>query len=329
MCQYSADDGFPTDWHLVHLGARATGGAGLVIMEATAIEPRGRISPQDTGLWSDAHIAPMSRITAFIRSQGAIPGIQIAHAGRKAGTARPWEGGAPLSDDQGGWEVVGPSPIAFDDGFRIPHALHEAEIHDLQAAFVAAIRRALAAGFEWLELHAAHGYLFHSFLSPLSNQRTDRYGGDFEGRIAFLVETVRQVRPVWGDRPLAVRLSATDWLEGGWSLTDSIRLAQILKSEGVDLIDASSGGIVPRVKIPVGAGYQVPLAEGIRRGAEILTAAVGLITDPMQADEVIRNGRADLVLLGREVLRDPYWPRRAARVLKAEIATPPQYQRAF
>lgn len=334
MCQYSADDGFANDWHLVHLGSRAVGGAALIIVEATAVEPRGRISPHDLGLWSDAHIAGLRRITDFLKAHGAVAGIQIAHAGRKAGTARPWDGGKPVSDAQGGWEPVAPGPLPFREGYRTPHELTIDEIHALRAAFVAAAIRARKAGFEWLELHAAHGYLLNSFLSPLSNCRTDRYGGSFENRARFILETIRDLRRAWtADFPLAVRISATDWAVGGWTLVDSIGLARLMKAEGVDLVDCSSGGIDPNQKIPVGPGYQVPLAEAVRRGAGIPTAAVGLISTPHHADEIIRNERADLVLLGRELLRDPYWPLHAAHALKQPfgepVKPPPQYDRAY
>ncbi len=333
MCMYTSDDGVAQDWHLVHLGGLARGGAGLVIAEATAVVPEGRISPGDAGLWDDKHIAPLARINRFIKSQGAVPGIQIAHAGRKASAARPWEGGAHLADDAGGWQTVAPSAVAFGGNLdKVPHALTLAEIKEVQANFVAAAKRALTAGYEWLELHAAHGYLAHEFLSPLSNRRTDDYGGSFENRIRFLLEMTRAVRAVWPDHlPLTVRLSATDWMEGGWSIDESIELSRRLKLSGVDLIDCSSGGSSNDAKIPVGAGYQVPLAERIRREASIATAAVGMITEPMQADQIVRSGQADIVLLARELLRDPHWPVRAARTLhvKPQPTPPPQYARAW
>lgn len=332
MCQYSSEDGMPTDWHLVHLGARAVGGAGLVMVEATAVEPRGRISPGDMGIWSDAHRDALARIARFIASQGAVAGIQLAHAGRKASKSSPWEGDVSLSPEQGGWLIDGPSALAFAEGWQVPHALTVPEIHDLRAGFVSAARRAREAGFDWLEIHSAHGYLFHSFYSPISNQRTDEYGGSFENRVRFLLETVRDVRAEWpADKPLSVRLSCTDWVEGGWTLADSVALARLLRAEGVDLIDCSSGGGVPNATIPVGAGYQVPLAEEIRRSAGIPVAAVGMITQAMQADDTIRNGRADMVLLAREMLRDPYWPLRAAQTLHFHGVkpVPPQYLRAF
>ena len=333
MCQYSAGlDGLATDWHLAHIGARAAGGAALIIMEAAAVEARGRISPHDLGLWDDAHIAPLARVVQFAHSQGAAMGIQIAHAGRKAGTASPWTGGRPLADAEGGWEAVGASPLAVDEGYRTPHALSVTEIQAVLGAFQAAARRAIQAGFDWLEIHGAHGYLIHSFLSPLSNQRSDEYGGTFANRARFTVETARAVRQVWPDHlPLAMRLSCTDWVEGGWSLDETVDLARLLKTEGVDLIDCSSGGTLQRVKVPVGAGYQVPFAEAVRRGAGMPTAAVGMITQAMQADEIIRNGRADLVLLGREMLRDPSWAIHAAQALgqREQVRVPEQYLRAY
>lgn len=333
MCQYSSDDGLATDWHLVHLGSRAVGGAGLVIAEATGVSPEGRITPGDAGIWSDRHVEPLARINRFVKAHGAVPGIQIAHAGRKASAARPWEGGDHLPDDRGGWTPVAPSAIAFGDGLdKVPHALSIEEIHEVQESFVAAARRSLAAGYEWIELHSAHGYLSHEFLSPISNHRTDTYGGSFENRIRFLLETTRAVRAIWPDRlPLTVRLSCTDWVEGGWDIEQSVELARRLKSEGVDLIDCSSGGGTLHAKIPVGPGYQVPFAERIRREAGIATAAVGLISDPKQANEIIEAGKADVVLLARELLRDPYWPLHAAKALgqTAAITAPNQYARAW
>ena len=333
MCMYSAEDGAANDWHLVHLGARATGGAGLVIAEATAVSPEGRITPGDVGLWADKHIEPLARITHFVRAQGAVAGVQLAHAGRKAGAARPWEGGAHLADDAGGWPIVGPSAIAFGDTLsKIPAELSPDAILRVQADFVTAAKRAMAAGYEWLELHSAHGYLSHQFLSPLSNRRTDRYGGIFENRIRFLLETTRAMRAVWPEQlPFTVRLSCTDWVEGGWTVEESVELARRLKTEGVDLIDCSSGGSVPTAKIPVGAGFQVAFADRIRREAGIATAAVGMITDPAQADQIIRAGQADIILMARESLRDPNWPLRAARALQVKPlpAAPLQYARAW
>ena len=330
MCQYSCEDGFATDWHLVHLGSRAVGGAGLVIVEATAVEPGGRISPSDLGLWKDEHIAPLKRIADFIEAQGSVPGIQIAHAGRKASTAAPWEGGGPVSPMQGGWSpLVSASEIPFDDQSQTPQALTEVGIAEMRKAFVETARRALQAGFKVLEIHAAHGYLLHQFLSPLSNRRPDAYGGSFENRIRLMTEITQDVRQVWPEHlPLFVRISATDWVEGGWDAEQSVRLAMALKALGVDLIDVSSGGLVPDAKIAVGPGYQVPFAEQIHKDADILTAAVGMITDEAQADSVISNGQADMVLLARELLRDPYWPLHAAHSLEVDVEWPRQYQRA-
>lgn len=331
MCQYSAVDGAATDWHLVHLGSRAAGGAGLVVFEATAVEARGRISPADLGLWDDRHIEPLRRIVAFVEAQGAAAGIQLAHAGRKASTAAPWDGGGPVAVEGGGWPVVGVSPIPFADGYPTPEPLDAGGLRELIAAFVAAARRALAAGFRVVEIHAAHGYLLHSFLSPLSNHRDDGYGGDLDGRSCLLLEVVDAVRAIWpADLPVLVRLSATDWVDGGWDLDQSVVLARWLRDLGVDLIDCSSGGNVPDAKIPVGPGYQVPLADTIRREAGIATGAVGLITEPPQAEAILRDGRADLVLLGRQLLREPTWPQRAARELGEADADvwPRQYLRA-
>lgn len=330
MCQYSAEDGLANDWHVVHLGARATGGAGLVIAEATAVTPQGRISPGDLGLWDDAQIAPLARVTAYLRSQGAVAGIQLAHAGRKAGSAVPWQGGKPLSDDQGGWDVIGASPLPFYDGYRTPHEMSVADIAALVDDFRQAARRADAAGFELVEIHAAHGYLIHSFLSPLSNRRTDDYGGSFANRARLLLDITHAVRDVWPEHlPLAVRLSASDWVEGGWTGEDSVRLAALLGDAGVDLVDCSSGGNVPKADIPIAPGYQVPFAAAVRREAGIASAAVGLITEPAQADAIVREGQADVVLLGREFLRDPYWPIRAAQALGHPLPAPVQYARVF
>jgi 2,4-dienoyl-CoA reductase-like NADH-dependent reductase (Old Yellow Enzyme family) len=330
MCQYSSEDGFATDWHLVHLGSRAVGGAGLVMVEASAVEARGRITPGDHGIWKDAHIEMLSRITAFIKSQGSVPGIQIAHAGRKASCRVPWEGGSVIPPGEGGWQCVAPSAIPFNEGNPVPAELSVAEISELTEAFAAAARRALVAGFEVLEIHAAHGYLLHEFLSPLSNHRRDNYGGVFENRLRFLLEVTGSVRAVWPERlPLWVRISATDWADGGWTADDSVRLAALLRDKGVNLIDCSSGGLVPYAKIPNSPGYQVPFAERIKRESRILTGAVGLITEPEQADEIVRTAKADVVLLARAFLRDPYWPMHAAQALGSEVAPPVQYQRAF
>jgi len=331
MCQYSAADGVANDWHFVHLGSRAVGGAGLVIVEATGVAPEGRITPGCLGLWSDKHIEPLARIAKLIKFHGAVAGIQIAHAGRKASADLPWNGGAHLSEAQGGWETIAPSAIAFGGELsKVPRAMTEADILRVQNDFVATAKRALSAGFEWLELHAAHGYLFNSFLSPLSNHRTDQYGGSFENRIRLLLDTTRAVRKVWPDHlPLAVRISAIDWKDGGWQIEDSIALAKLLKAEGVDLMDCSSGGLVPDAKIKVEPGYQVPFAGKVRHGANIATAAVGFITEPKQADDIVRLGQADVVLLARQFLRDPYWPAHAARTLGYKITPPNQYLRAW
>ena len=332
MCQYSAEYGFANDWHLSHYGARASGGAGLVIVEATAVEARGRISPNDLGIWSEEQVEPFARVVRFLRDYGAASAIQLAHAGRKAGTARPWDGGHPLSDADGGWDIVAPSPIAFDDHYRTPAQLTVEEIVRVQNAFMESAERAHRAGFDMVEIHGAHGYLIHSFHSPISNQRTDEYGGSFDNRVRFTLETVAAVRTVWPEKkPLAVRLSCTDWVDGGWTLDESIALAQRLKPLGVDLIDCSSGGAAPHVHIPAGAGYQVPFAEAIRTEADIPTAAVGMITQAQQADQIIRNGRADITLLAREMLRNPTWPLAAAAELGQSQAAlaPAQYRRAY
>lgn len=327
MCQYSSTDGLPNDWHLVHYGTLAVGGSGLVIVEATGVEARGRISPFCLGIWSDEHVEPFARIAGLIAARGAVPGLQLAHAGRKAGTGRVWEHDAPLPE---AWEPVGASPIPYGPGYRVPKELTAEEIAAVQSAWVAAARRALAAGYRWLELHSAHGYLLHSFLSPLSNHRDDRYGGSFENRIRLTVETARAVRAVWPEElPLAVRVSATDWVDGGWDLEQTVELARVLKGEEVDLVDCSSAGVVPDPPIPTAPGYQVPFAEAVRRGAEIGAAAVGLISDPVSADEIIRTGQADLVLLGRELLRNPYWPLHAARALGQDAEPPGQYARGW
>ena len=329
MCEYSSVDGFANDWHLVHLGSRAVGGAGLIITEAAAVLPEGRISPADLGIWSDAHVEFLSRITAFAHAQGSPMGIQLAHAGRKASTARPWEGGRQVKVADGGWIPVAPSAVPFHHSEIAPQPLDERGIADVVEAFAAAARRSLAAGFDLVEIHAAHGYLLNQFLSPLANQRTDEYGGSFENRIRLTLEVTRAVRDAWpGHLPVFVRISATDWAEGGWDLPQSIELARRLKALGVDLIDCSSGGTVPGVKYPVGPGYQVPFSEAVRREAGIATGAVGLITDPEQADAILATGQADLVLLARQVLRDPYWPLHAAHALGVTVSWPTQYLRA-
>jgi 2,4-dienoyl-CoA reductase-like NADH-dependent reductase (Old Yellow Enzyme family) len=330
MCEYSCQDGFANDWHLVHLGSRAVGGAALVLTEAAAVEARGRISPADLGIWKDEHIEKLAQITTFIKQQGAIPGMQIAHAGRKASCRVPWDGGSAIPAADGGWQTVAPSALPFRNTDPVPKELSVAEIHEVVEKFGAATRRALAAGFEVIEIHAAHGYLLHEFYSPLSNQRTDEYGGSFENRIRLTLEVAKTVRAILSDKnPLFVRISSTDWKENGWTLDDSVKLAEHLRGIGVDLIDCSSAGLVPDAKISVGPAYQAPFAERIRKDAGIPTGAVGLITDAGQADRIIRSGQADLVLLARQMLRDPYWPLHAAQVLKVHVDPPVQYQRAF
>jgi 2,4-dienoyl-CoA reductase-like NADH-dependent reductase (Old Yellow Enzyme family) len=330
MCQYSSEDGFANDWHLVHLGSRAVGGAGLVLTEATAVLPEGRISPQDLGIWKDDHIEMLARIVAFIHDQGSIAGMQLAHAGRKASTSRPWEGHDVVPESEGGWtNVVGPSALPFSETYPMPEALTADGIQEVVAGFAEAARRACQAGFRVVEIHAAHGYLIHEFLSPLSNKREDEYGGSFENRTRLCREVVAAVRSAWPkELPLFVRISATDWVGGGWSLEESIELAKTLKPMGVDFIDCSSGGNVPHAEIPVGPGYQVPFAEQIRRDAGILTGAVGMITSALQAEQIIRTGQADAVIMAREFLRDAYWPLRAARELQKPTAWPVQYLRA-
>jgi 2,4-dienoyl-CoA reductase-like NADH-dependent reductase (Old Yellow Enzyme family) len=329
MCQYSCTDGFATDWHLVHLGSRAVGGAAVVMVEATAVTAEGRISPGDMGLWSDAHIAPLARIAGFVAAQGALAGIQLAHAGRKASTAAPWLGGEPVADSAGGWQPLGPTPEAYAEGHRPPRALGEADIAQVIDAFRLAARRARQAGFRVAEVHAAHGYLLHEFFSPLVNTRTDAWGGSFEARIRLTLEVTRAVRAEWpeGD-PVWVRISASDWAEGGWDAADSVRLAAALRPLGVDLVDCSSGGAVPWQRIPVEPGYQVPFAERIRREAGIATGAVGLITEAAQAEHIIAAGQADVVLLARQMLRDPYWPLHAAQTLGVALDWPAPYRRA-
>jgi len=329
MCQYSSRDGFPDDWHAVHLGSRAVGGVGLVITEATAVSPEGRISPGDAGIWSDSHAdawAPMARI---VRSQGAAVAMQLAHAGRKASTRVPWQGGGEVPEREGGWPVVAPSALRFADGYPTPQALTLAGIRRVADDFAAAARRALRAGFDCVEIHAAHGYLLHEFLSPLSNQRTDTYGGPLENRLRLPLEVVRAVREVWpADRPLLVRISASDWAEGGWDLEQSIELCRALREAGVDLVDCSSGGLAAHAKLTPAPGYQVPFAAAIRAGAGIATGAVGMITEPAQAEAIVADGRADVVLLARALLRDPYWALHAAHALGVDLPWPVQYLRA-
>jgi 2,4-dienoyl-CoA reductase-like NADH-dependent reductase (Old Yellow Enzyme family) len=333
MCEYSSIDGFANDWHFVHLGSRAIGGAGLVFTEANAVSPEGRITPNDLGIWKDEHIAELKRITAFLHQHGAYAGTQLAHAGRKASMSVPWETNRTISPSEGGWQPVAPSAIRFDDAYPIPAALDRAGMDKVIADFKAATKRALAAGFDLVEIHAAHGYLLHEFLSPLSNHRTDDYGGSFDNRVRFPLEVVRAVRAAWPQHlPLFVRISATDWapesLGASWDLPQSVAFSKLLKHEGVDLVDVSTSGNHPAQQIPVGPGYQVHHAETIRHGAGIATGAVGMITEPAQADQIIRTGHADLVLLARELLRNPYWPLHAADVLKQTTAWPVQYVRA-
>jgi 2,4-dienoyl-CoA reductase-like NADH-dependent reductase (Old Yellow Enzyme family) len=330
MCQYSSTDGYANDWHFVHLGSRAVGGAGLVLTEATAVLPEGRISPQDLGIWKDDHIEPLARIARFIREQGSVAGMQLAHAGRKASTYRPWAGSGTVLESNGGWShVVAPSAVPFADHYPMPRALSIDGIKNIVSAFAAAARRACEAGFRVIEIHAAHGYLIHEFLSSYSNRRTDNYGGSFENRTRILRETVAAVRDAWPERaPLFVRISATDWIDGGWDIEQSVELARQLTELGADLIDCSSGGNLAQAKIPVGPGYQTQFAERVRREANILTGAVGMITSPAQAEHILISGQADAVIIAREFLRDPYWPLRAARELEQPISWPVQYLRA-
>lgn len=334
MCQYSSEDGFPNDWHFVHLGSRAVGGAGLVMVEATAVSPEGRISPADSGIYHDAHVEPFSKISRFLKAHGAVAGIQIAHAGRKASANKPWEGDNHIETGKGGWDTVAPSALPFGGNLnKVPHALTVEQIAHVREQFVTAAKRALAAGFDWLELHFAHGYLAHEFYSPLANQRTDQYGGSFENRIRFLMETFTAVRQVWPERlPLTARLSVTDWLEGGVTIEESIELTKRLKDGGLDLLDVSQGFVTPDIsQIPWGPGFMIPLAGRIRKETGIATAAGWMITDPQQAEEAVRDGHADMVLLAREMLRDPYWPYHAAVKLGVENAwetLPVQYARA-
>ncbi|MFV5696912.1 NADH:flavin oxidoreductase/NADH oxidase [Flavobacterium sp. ZT3R17] len=329
MCQYSATDGFASDWHLVHLGSRASGGAGLIIQEATAVSPEGRISPGDLGLWKDEQIDKMQVINRFIVSQNSVPGIQLAHAGRKASAAAPWEGGRKLDETQGGWNTVAPSAVAYHDNEKVPIALDKSGIQKVISDFKATTKRAVQAGFQVLEIHAAHGYLLHQFLSPLSNFRTDEYGGSFENRIRFTLDIMEAVQSEWPQNlPLFVRISATDWAEGGWNIEESVRLSKILKEKGVDLIDVSSGGLVSYQQIPVGPNYQVPFAERIKKETAIMTGAVGLITASGQAEEIIATGKADLVLFARESLRNPNLGLTFAQELQADVQWPKQYERA-
>jgi 2,4-dienoyl-CoA reductase-like NADH-dependent reductase (Old Yellow Enzyme family) len=329
MCEYSSVDGFSNDWHLVHLGSRAVGGAGLIIAEATAVSPEGRITPDDLGLWKDEHIEGLKRITAFIESNGSVAGIQLAHAGRKASNSSPWKGGRMLPFEQGGWQTVAPSAIPFRADERLPVALDKAGIEKVKSDFRAAAVRSLEAGFKVIEIHAAHGYLLHEFLSQLSNQRSDEYGGSFENRMRLLIEITETVNEVWPHTlPLFVRISATDWTEGGWTGEDSVELAKVLKTKNVDLVDCSTGGNVLQAKIPVGPGYQVEFAQSIKKEAGILTGAVGMITTPEQCEEIIASGKADMVIIARQLLRDPYFPLHAAKALGIDVKWPTQYERA-
>ena len=329
MCQYSSVDGFANDWHFVHLGSRAAGGPAMVFTEAAAVTPEGRISPEDLGIWSDAHVETLARIARFVHEQGAAAGMQIAHSGRKGSTRAPFRGVGAVPLSEGGWTPLGPTADPFADGFPTPRAVDAAEIPGIVAAFRDAARRARQAGFDVVEVHSAHGYLLHEFLSPLTNHRTDAYGGTLANRMRLCLEVVDAVRGVWPEsRPVFVRISSTDWAEGGWDIEQSVELARRLRERGVDLIDCSSGGAVATARVPIEPGYQVPFAERIRREAGIMTGAVGLITTPQQADEIVRAGRADCVLLARELLRDPYWPLRAARELGHLVPWAPQYLRA-
>jgi len=329
MCQYSAREGVPTSWHLVHLGSRAVGGAGLVIAEASAVSAEGRISPDDSGLWTDAQAEAWAPIARFVADQGASPGIQLAHAGRKASTDAPWRGGRPVAEGAGGWRPVAPSALRFADDYPLPRELATDELGGVVGAFRDAARRAEQAGFQLVEIHMAHGYLLHQFLSPLTNRRTDGYGGSLENRMRLALEVARAVREAFPvERPVFARISATDWVEGGWDLEQSVALARALGENGVDVVDCSSGGAVPQAKVPLGPGYQVPFAAAIRERAGIATGAVGLITEPEQAEAIVASGQADLVLFAREMLRDPYWPLHAARALGADVGWPVQYLRA-
>lgn len=329
MAMFCSEDGIPSDWHFVHYGTRAIGGAGLLIQEATAVAPEGRISPGDLGIWSDKHAEAFKRITAFVKAQGAIPGVQLAHAGRKASVTIPWLGGdRPLAKQEGAWQTIGPSPVAFAPSFPVPREMTPKDLDEVVAQFATAAQRALVAGYEVVEIHMAHGYLCHEFLSPLSNKRNDEYGGSLANRFRLPLRIAEEVRKAWPDNlPLFVRVSATDWVDGGWDLQQTIEFARMLKDIGIDLIDCSTGGLVPDAKIPAGPGFQVPFAAAVRKEAKIPTAAVGYITEPFQAEQIINTGVADAVLLGREILRNPYWPLEAARKLGADVTWPPQYLR--
>jgi 2,4-dienoyl-CoA reductase-like NADH-dependent reductase (Old Yellow Enzyme family) len=329
MCQYSAVNGIANEWHMVHLGSRAVGGAALVMTEASAVSPEGRISPDDLGIWNDAQAEAFAPIVAFIEAQGAVAAVQLAHAGRKGSTRAPGKGGGPLAPTAGGWQTVAPSPLPFGPGSPAPRPLEAGDLDGVVADFVAAAKRAREAGFQAVEIHMAHGYLLHEFLSPLSNRRADAYGGSLENRMRLPLRVAEAVRSVWPDAlPVLVRISASDWMEGGWDIEQSVELARRLKALGIDFIDCSSGGLVPDARIPASPGFQTPFATAIRRGAKIATGAVGLITEPVQAEQIVATGLADAVLLARELLRDPYWPLRAATKLGVDVAWPLQYQRA-
>jgi 2,4-dienoyl-CoA reductase-like NADH-dependent reductase (Old Yellow Enzyme family) len=329
MCQYSAENGVPNSWHLVHLGSHAVGGAGLVFCEATAVSPEGRISPADTGLWNEEQIQAFSEITEFIKAQNSVPGVQIAHAGRKASTPAPWEKQIQLNESHGGWTPIAPSPIPFDDKSQVPREMTVQDLEKVSGQFIQATKNALKAGFQVVEIHMAHGYLLNEFLSPLSNLRKDDFGGSLENRMKFPLRIAAEIRKVWPTTwPVFTRISVTDWVEGGWTLEDSIIFSKRLKMLGIDLIDCSSGGSSPHAKIKAGPGYQVPFAEGVRKGAQMATGAVGIIVDPHQAEEILKSGQADLILMARELLRDPYWPLHAASILQEEVQWPKQYERA-
>lgn len=329
MCQYSSDDGLPTDWHFVHLGSHAVGGAALVMVEATAVCPEGRISPWDSGIWSDKHTEAFRRITAFVQQQGAVPGIQLAHAGRKASIDVPWRGDMPLSVSEGGWQPIAPSPIAFDTASPVPREMTQKDMVMVAAQFIAAAQRSIEAGFKVIELHMAHGYLLHEFLSPLSNKRTDEYGGSLVNRFRFPLRVAQAVREkLPEDMPLFVRISCSDWVKGGWDIDQSVEFSRRLKDLGIDLIDCSSGALVPYAKIPAGPGFQTPFSAEIRSQVDIPTSTVGLITSPIQAEHILATGQADVVMLARELLRNPYWPLHAAKQLHTDIVWPMQYERA-
>lgn len=329
MCQYSSNDGLPSDWHLVHLGSRAIGGAGMVMVEATAVSPEGRISPDDSGIWSDVHALAFTPIARFLREQGAVAGIQLAHAGRKASTDRPWLGGDPMGPEKRGWQPIAPSPLPFTPNHPIPREATTADLDEICTQFIDAGKRAKVAGFQTIEIHMAHGYLLHEFLSPLTNHRTDEYGGILENRMRFPLRVASAVREIWpSDLPVFVRISATDWADGGWDLSQSVVLCRKLKDIGIDLIDCSSGGLVPQAVVPTGPGYQTPFATSIRKEVGIATGTVGFITEPVQAEQIIATGLADVVILARELLRNPYWPMQAAKALQVDLSWPVQYLRA-